>query len=278
MHKILALLAFLILNPSAQAEHLVVLVPGFFNLPSVQPLPKYFGQTIVNTLREQGLTPIVLDNLNPIGSLSENGARVENDLIEIAAAHPGQSLDVIAHSAGGLYVAQALTRNPTLPLHHVITACTPYDGVKLVDLLDRIPGFKELTRFLNLQALSEFQSVHMPNLRAQLRIPNTVRWTALAAAQPVCNFITCAEASHQSWLLSMAWRFADEAGDGVVSVSSAEGRDVGWKMENWSGYVIPLEHWETVLDADWFSALGVADPSWIRQKQIEVYRQIAQGL
>jgi hypothetical protein len=284
----LVLLAMFCCSLASAEEKIAVLVPGFFNLPGQKAnvgLP-YFSTTIVETVRASGYTPVVINDLNPVGSLLENGERVRQELTEIAARYPGAQLTVIAHSAGGLYTGHALTLQPDLPIANVVTISTPYAGVELIELLKWIPGFKTITNVLNLAALQEFESSAMAKTLAQIRIPQRVRWIALSAAQPACGVLNCAEAQYQSWLLSFAWRFSKKTGDGVVAVDSALAKSVTIasfdgqpkKIETWDGFVVPLEHWETVLDAKFFTLIGVVNTGWIDQQQRAVYSKILSQL
>jgi hypothetical protein len=42
--------------------------------------------------------------------------------------------------------------------------------------------------------------------------------------------------------------------------------------------LIPLEHWEQVLDARVFSLIGVRNPSYIREQQTAFYGSLARNL
>ena len=259
----------------AQAR-VVFLVPGFFSLPDHGPLPRPFSKAITETLSERSLQPIVVTGLDPVGSFQANGARLLTILQAFERAHPGEEYDVIAHSAGGLYMAQALTLEPRLRVGTVITIATPYHGAEIVDLLRWIPGFSVLTHALNLENLKEFEASGMPAILARIVWRKNVRWMAIGAAQAPCEGpVSCGRAENQSWLLSLAWRFAGVEGDGVVSVDSARARDLGFTP--WD-FVVPLEHWEVVLDADWFRALGVSNPGWIERRQRATFAAVAERL
>lgn len=151
----------------------------------------------------------------------------------------------------------------------------PYHGAEIVDLLRWVPGYPVITRALNLDNLREFEAAGMPEILAHLVWQKNVRWIALGAAQPTCGMLSCARAENQSWLLSLAWRFAGQEGDGVVSVASARASDLNF--EPWD-YVVPLEHWEVVLDREWFRALGVTNVGWIEDRQRETFAAIADRL
>jgi hypothetical protein len=156
----------------------------------------------------------------------------------------------------------------------------------LIDLLKWIPGFETIMASLNLASLKEFEGESMHSILAALRIPAHVRWIALSALQPACGVLTCAEAQYQTWLLSLAWRFTTKSGDGVVAVDSATARNVTIlsaegpvkKIETWPDFVVPLEHWETVLDAEFFISLGVVNTDWIEAQQRRVFTRILESL
>ncbi len=269
-------------------EKIAILVPGFFNIPGQKTNVglTYFSRTIVRAVQASGYTPVVINDLDPVGSIVQNGERLRVELREIAARHPGAQLTILAHSAGGLYTGYALTVEPSLPIANVVTISTPYAGVELVELLKWIPGYSTVTKVLNLTNLNEFQSQAMQQTLAALRIPQRVRWIALGAAQPVCNLLSCAKAQNQTWLLSLAWRFSDKTGDGVVATESATAKGISvltqegtaLKIETWPDFVIPLEHWETVLDADFFTLLGVVNTGWIQETQRSIFTQILKQL
>lgn len=269
-------------------EKFVVLVPGFFNIPGGNVAGGFhsFSTAILESIQSQGYTPVVIQNLDPIGSVHDNGEQVKKDFLALASRYPGASFTVIAHSAGGLYVAHALTERPDLPIETVVTISTPYRGSALIELLKWIPGWKTITSTLNLASLREFDPAQMNTVLSRLRIPNHIRWVALAAAQSTCLLLSCAEAQRQSWLLSTAWTFSKEPGDGAVSNDSAIAKDVvitsydggEKKIETWADFIVPLEHWETVLDSNYFTLLGVLNPQWITQQQRRVFKAILERL
>jgi alpha-beta hydrolase superfamily lysophospholipase len=66
-----------------------------------------------------------------MADLRTSGAHLHELLVDIAEAHPGVPIDVIAHSQGGLVVRQALTAaapGEELPVDHVITLASPHHG------------------------------------------------------------------------------------------------------------------------------------------------------
>ena len=251
----------LLLGVTAEAqEKVAVLVPGFFNIPGQNTNVglTYFSKTIVKAVRSQGYTPIVINDLNPVGTIRENGQRLSEELHALALKYPSANFTILAHSAGGLYAGYALTLQPNLPVVSVVTISTPYAGVELLALLKWIPGVQTIVETLNLDGLEELQTEQVAQTLAHIRIPSHVRWIALGASQPTCSFLNCGDARYQTWLLSLAWRYAGKSGDGVVTVDSATAQGVSiqtlegpaMKIETWPQFIVPLEHWETVLDGD----------------------------
>lgn len=279
---LLLLTIFTFIFSFAQAhgsEKIIVLVPGFFNFPGHDsPIGlQYFSQTIVRTIQDEGYETEIFDNLNPVGTVSDNGHRVLKNLQDLVATNPQAEIAILAHSAGGLYVAQALTLDPSLPVKAVVTVSTPYLGSELIELLDKLPGFFQMTQLFNLLSLQEFQPRRMNAIWDSLRIPRSVHWATVASEQPACRLLSCRLAENQSWLLSTAWRFTRKTGDGVVSVESALGKP-SQGVEPWADLTIPLEHWEAVLDSNYFAFLGVSNTRWIDEQQRESYLKILNRL
>ena len=276
-------------SAAAATRPLAVLVPGYFNLPGRQPplLPgewNYFSKVVVSTLQAEGFETHVIRDLNPVGTMAENGAALLRDLENLVAAHPDARISVIAHSAGGIYTAKALTENPRLPIQTVVTIATPYQGAELADLVKWVPGYEEITRALDLTSLYEFESGRIGGIVSTLKVPRRVRWVALGAAQEVCALDSCLQADHMSSVLSLAWSFMDEPGDGVVSLRSAtqvalnrhEGGQVA--VEHWPDLPIALDHWKVVVEADNFRLVGVTDPEWIGRSQRALFQELGRRL
>jgi hypothetical protein len=286
MKKLLFIFLFLGWSAAQAQENILVMIPGFFNYPQgsgevSDSRGAYFSKVILATIREWGYSPEIIDNLNPVGTLAENSQLLQVALQQLVADHPQANFKVIAHSAGGLYLADVLTRLPDLPFHTVVTIATPYAGVRIVDILAEVPGFKKITAALDLRAVREFKSANMPAFISQLRLPAGIRWIALGAAQPVCELLTCLEAQYQPWLFSMIWQFAGEPGDGVVSTASATATGLHFlnnqgaeaPIERWD-FVLPLDHWDQTLDPPLIELMGVINSGWVGQEQALVYNSI----
>ena len=72
-----------------------------------------------------------------MADLRTSGAHLQRLLVDIAEAHPGVPVDVIAHSQGGLVVREALTPaapGEELPVDHVVTLASPHQGAPVAGL------------------------------------------------------------------------------------------------------------------------------------------------
>lgn len=274
---------------SAATKPLLVLVPGFFNIPGMIPgaIPvdyNYFSDAVRSSLQEEGFEVVVIKNLDPFGSMANNGRTLRLDFEDIAKAHPNEQISVIAHSAGGLYTAQALTENPSLPVRTVITLSTPYAGAELADLVKSLPGSEEIARQLNLTNLREFETKRIGFVTNGLRVPKRVRWVSLAAQQEVCENLTCFHPQYMSWVMSHVWKNTKHVGDGVVSVKSStrpvlNAREGGVKkMEVWNDLPVQLDHWEIVSEADLFQLFGILNTQWISDQQSALFHELGRRL
>lgn len=255
---------------------LLVLVPGFFS-SFAQP---YFSDHIVSHLERQGYTVEVVQNLNPIGKVSENSQSTLDSLQAIAKKHSHQPMTIIGHSLGGIYSLVALNTDKTLPVQNVVTIATPYEGVGIVNGIDaNFPGVSDLADFLHLESLVEMRTANVQAILKKYPIPENVRWIALGGYEKRCLMLTCAWPERLSWIMSVGQFFIGrDPSDGIVTTGSALAINSKLKIERWQDMVVPLEHWEMVLDHRVFGALGVANTSWIHAQQIQLYSNILKRL
>lgn len=280
----LALTFFGSLAQASPNRPIVILVPGFLNSLSTAP---DFADSITNLIKERGLEVKTVDTLSSIGTVEENGHRLDRYLTQIASENPGRRFLLLAHSAGGLYTLQALTYHPELPVDTLVSMATPWRGVEFVDRLRKnVPGLEDLAGFLKLDSMREFASHRMVGVLNRLKVPADLRVISLAGRQEACSFIDCAKAEKLSWILSIAQKFMSHPSDGVVTVGSALGEDIELKrtngqrleIEHWDDLIIPLEHWEIVQDGSFFRALGVTNPGHVTRVQNQVFGEILKRL
>lgn len=263
---------------------LIVLVPGFFNSLSTEP---DFADIITRTINGRGLDVITVDNLLSIGTVEQNGARLDRFLSQTAQRFPGRSMILLAHSAGGLYALQALTNHPDLPVQTLVSIATPWRGIEFVDhLTGSVPGLDSLAAFLKLEGLRQFASSKMNRVLSKFVVPPDLRVISLAGFQKSCSIIDCARSEKLSWILTIAQSMMSHPSDGVVTVGSALGEGIELKrtngdrleIEHWDDFVIPLEHWEIVQESRLFLLLGVANIGHVSRVQVRTFNSILDRL
>ena len=272
-----------------QNQPVIVLVPGFFNslVPGhvrTQPpfIFPYFSGTIVHTLQNYG-TVVTVNTLMPVGTVEQNGEILGRFLAATAMQYPGRQMILVAHSAGGLYSMWALTNRPDLPVRTVLTIATPYGGVEMVDnIATQVKPLDTLALYMNLESLRQFKKSKVAALLAGFRLPENVRWIALAGSQPPCSLLACGDSRNLSWILTLAQMLMKNSSDGIVTVDSALARNIGvrgssggpFRFEAWHDLNFALEHWEMVEDSRLFKVLGIVNTGHIHDMQRRLFEQI----
>lgn len=263
----------------------LVLVPGFFS--SAIPAPEHFGnpwdqpyfsQDIVHLLKSRAGRLFVVDNLNPVGGVQENGQK----LIRFLNAHikdfGGQPITLLGHSAGGLYALYAAA-NSNMPIQHIISLSTPYRGLKLIDNLanDGVPVASLAAPFC-LENLMGLQAANVKNYLSNLVLKNKLRLDIFAGYQSLGLFTI-------DWKVLSAplvpfQAIIGENSDGIVSVqSSLNASDLMNKNKGLVNIVthakpVPLEHWEMILDSDLTKIYGVLNSDELRKAQLRAYSEV----
>lgn len=242
----------------------------------------YFSQAILQTMRRHGAV-VVVNSLNPIGTIEENAQILERFLVVTADQFSGKELVIIAHSAGGLYTLGALSRRPSLPIKTVVTIATPYTGIEFIEeLTDSLPGLDSLAQFLNLESLREFRPTKVANVMKTFRVPEKTKLITIAGRQSPCFIFNCSESRYLSWILTLTHNLVGRPSDGIITVESALGLNAKISDKNerpltispWSDFNFALEHGEMVHDFRFFKALGVSDVSEIRKRQAKYFEEI----
>ena len=93
----------------------------------------YRGGQAAGRRRVAGVATTTYGPADSGGDIRAAGARLRALLGDVATAHPGVPIDVIAHSQGGLVVRAALGApgGPAPPVAHVVTLGTPHHGADL---------------------------------------------------------------------------------------------------------------------------------------------------
>ena len=260
----------------------VILIPGFFNSlaegysrqhPEFGHEKKpYFSQDIVETIEGLGHKTYVVDGLMPVGSLSQNGSILSNELQQVSMTRKSEEYWVIAHSAGGLYLLDALQRKPKINITKVFTISTPYEGVDLVQKGIQIPGLKKVAEWLNLSSLIELTPDNVKRFLARVQWPKNIKWYAASSSADPCFLLSCAKAEKLSWVMTATHHFIGKASDGIVAYQSGIGANSSLPIERVETINIQTEHWESVLNFKFFKLLGVVNNAWVRDEQIRTYK------
>ncbi len=277
MNKIFLILTFCFLNITANAKDVVVLVPGFFNSFT----PEYFSQDIINSFIQKNFQVYIAKNLNPIGTIEDNGARLESFMLQVekAEGHP-VSFNLVGHSAGGFYSLWVANRQK-FEIKTILTISTPYKGIEFVqNWLDHSFLFKDITSLAHLDGLFELTSVGVKQFIDTVHIHPKTKVFSFGGFQDKSIDIT--DAKNISLPLRVTSYFISEKSDGIVGFSSALGIGEIKTIENKlarqykdTHFFIHLEHWEQVLDYRSFLLLGVHNVSYIQNEQIRFYSGLA---
>ncbi len=264
---------------ASNADNIVVLVPGFFN--SMAPggslsLVKhpYFSDDIVEVFEKRSYKVYVVDNLSPVGTISQNAGLLKSYLKSLESREPGKGMILVGHSAGGIYSLQASSDDWTLPIREISTIGTPFDGLHFIENLEGMSIPTDLIlKFMDLTSLCEFTAKKMEVLLPQLHMSPRIRLKVHYGYQLP---------SKMTFPMRLANKIGGAPSDGIVTINSAKDveslqttglQDVSVEQNDY----IHLEHWQQVLDYRIFSVFNV-DLEAIRAEQIRYYNKIADTL
>lgn len=264
---------------SASTKRIVVFVPGFFNSFA----PEYFSSDIVSAMQAKGFTVVIAQKLNPVGTIEENGERVLYLFQNLRKLAPNAQLNVVGHSAGGLYALYAINKGAR-DVKALVTVSTPFNGVEFVEnWRENSWLFKTLMDWAHLDGLRQLTTPFTQQFIKSVRVPSALKIIAYGGYQPVNWDIT--NAANMSAVLSVTDKFITGPSDGVVSYESAvhtteipTTEKTLNKVRADRSVVLGLEHWEQVLDYRHFYLLGVRNPKLIRDRQVQFYSNIGNML
>ena len=288
MSKIFVIFTALCLTQFSFAAKQIVLVPGFFS--SAIPAPQtggnpwkqpYFSQDIVQSISRNGDHVWVVDNLNPVGGIQENGERLiqflNQHLANLNDAEKSEQLILVAHSAGGLYSLYAAAHSD-LPISRLITLSTPFHGLNFLDNLEQahLP-LEALAAPFCLENLLGLRESSVQGFLSTVRIRRPLRMDVFAGYQPVglmtWNFRVLSPP------LVAFQVFIGEPSDGIVAVrSSMDASALTAQNPSLQLVIHPspiaLEHWELVVDSQMYRLIGVLNIEGLRRAQTQSYRDI----
>ena len=275
---LLTLIPILVSN-QVLAKDIVVLVPGFFNSFA----PEYFSQDIIEAFENKGFKVYSAKNLNPIGTIEDNGVRLENFLTKIENLEKQKiTFNLVAHSAGGFYSLFVANRR-NFNIKNILTVSTPYKGIEIQRWLNDPIVSKILTEYLHLGALTQLTKSGVESFLSNLKVSPNIKVTAFGGYQN--QHINVWDAQFLSPPLSVTSDFISEISDGIVGYSSALGLNKLLTTDSTMTvlikkpkYFFALEHWEQVLDSHSFLLLGIFNTNYIRQEQIRFYSGLADYL
>ncbi|OFZ30182.1 MAG: hypothetical protein A2622_10065 [Bdellovibrionales bacterium RIFCSPHIGHO2_01_FULL_40_29] len=275
--KIVSLLFITLISFQARSNEVLVLVPGFFNSFT----PEYFSNDVVSAFTKKGMKTYVAKGLNPIGTIADNGSRLEIILDQIKALE-GQKVqfNIVAHSAGGFYSLWVAHRQK-FTIKNLYTISTPYKGVEFIQTwIDKSFLFRTLTELAYLEGLKELSASGVQSFLNTVRVSPETKIIAFGGFQEEGLDIT--DARNISVPLRVTSHFISSKSDGIVAYSSALGLGSIKTTESKqaqqflvSNIAIKLEHWEQVLEPNAFIFLGVRNIGYIQREQIRFYSSLA---
>ncbi len=275
-------LSLLTYTNSAQAaepanQNIVVLVPGFFSSITSE----YFSKEVRNAFVAQGFRVYVIDNLNPVGTVEDNGTRLIKDLERIEATEKKHvNFNIVAHSAGGLYTLFA-AHTQKFTIKNLLSVSTPYAGVEFIEhWLKNSKAFNALTSVAHLDGLKQLSPRLIAPFMNSVRVPSDMRITAFGGTQKKGLDISNAKTLSLPFYVTSA--HISSVSDGIVGLNSALAVGSIMTVDNTralqtaqSDNQINLDHWEQVLTADSFFFMGIRNPSYIRNEQTRFYTGLA---
>jgi len=262
----------------------LVLVPGYFNtlIPGFLEKNKYnpyWSHDIVDVYRDAGFKVFPVNNLNPVGSIEENGARLLRYLDRIKSEiDPSEGISIIAHSAGSLYTIEANNRR-RLPIRKLIAINTPFDGVDFIDRITKtVPGVVELEKQLNIESLNQLRPELVRRYFANLLHKPEFPILGVTGGQE-SNVINWYDAAFLTPIFYVTQALMDYASDGIVTHRSALGKitPTGINITISNEYV-HLDHIKQNLDADYFKYMGMKNTEFVRREQIRFYSRLISEL
>ena len=279
-----SLLFSFLLATQAMAKDVVVLVPGFFNSFT----PEYFSDDIVQTFQDKGFKVYIAEGLNPIGTIEDNGTRLEKIFTEIESIEKGTGNDkvtfnVVAHSAGGFYTL-FVANLQKFEIKNILTVSTPYKGIEFIQRwLDDSSIFSLLTELAHLDGIVQLTETGVAKFISSIRISPTTKVIAFGGYQE--KSIDIWNAQYLSVPLRVTSHFISEKSDGIVGYSSALALGSILTTENTKAiqyndpnYFLALEHWEQVLNSRSFIFFGIRNTGFIRREQNRFYSGLADYL
>ncbi len=284
MKLLTSLLFGFFLSLPVLAKDIVVLVPGFFNSFT----PEYFSDDIVQTFKEKGFIVYVAKGLNPIGTIEDNGSRLEKIMgqieeIEKTSSDVKVEFNLVSHSAGGFY-SLFVANKQKFHIKNILTVSTPYKGVEFVQTwLDDSSIFSLLAQLAYLDGVVQLTESGVTQFLNGIKVSPETKIVAFGGYQE--KSLDVWNARYLSTPLRVTSHYISEKSDGIVGYSSALALGNIMTTNNTkatqlkdSAFFIALEHWEQVLESSSFILLGIRNTGYIRREQVRFYTGLADYL
>ena len=292
----LALLCAICLSPRASdaAVGVAVLVPGTLNsaVPGT-PHSSYFSAAILETVRTAGYETFVINGLDPLGGLEQNGAATLKALREdYLSGHPGKDapITLVCHSAGGLYALYAAANAGDLPIRRIIMVSAPLEGSLLADHVLGGRGQEESLRrdlsalplTINLDGLKQLGTKGVADFLAKIRLDPEIHLYAVGGSQrPPPDPLHAMDVEYLSPVFAITNRIIGRESDGIVERASAYGSPVirgtdgrPMSIRKLESLHADLDHAEQLLDWRILETLGFYNAFLVERRQKIFYAEI----
>lgn len=280
----MSLVFALLFASSSLAKDIVVLVPGFFNSFA----PEYFSEDIVQAFQQKGFKVYVAHGLNPIGTIEDNGKRLEKILTQIELEEKNTedsqiNFNLVSHSAGGFY-SLFVANKQKFKIRNILTISTPYNGIEFVQRwLDDSLIFNLLAQLAYLDGLVQLTKTGVTEFLSNIRVSPETQIIAFGGYQD--KSLDIWNARYLSTPLRVTSHYISEKSDGIVGYSSAlalggikttkNTRAIQLKEPD---FFLRLEHWEQVIESRSFILLGIRNTGYIQREQVRFYNGLADYL
>ncbi len=263
----------------------------------------YYSDNIINTIQKNGYEVLVIKKLSALGSFESNGAKVYQELSNWYRTNfPKRNvpITILGHSAGGfysLYASYLNTRNVAdkLPIKRVIAISTPFNGLKIADLIASFPIVGTIIRFtidsfysfFDLRGLYQLTTREIRRFLGQLRLDPELEIITIGSTQEEPRgYSQRRDARFLCVACNVIDSFISGSSDGMVSVSSAYATNA--RIYDYNGNLLPikrwyrlhgyLDHFEQAMDSRLFSLIGTYNRKYIYYEQNRLYQNLFSNL
>jgi triacylglycerol lipase len=235
----------ILLMQTATPKHPIVLAHGLMGFDELQIVPKFFPfppvhywRGITNAMRANGIE-VITASVPALGSIEERAAKLGQD---IAAKANGKSVNIIAHSMGGLDARYMISRlqPDNVEVLSLTTVATPHQGSSFADYCFQEIGPSYLPHFykffdrlgISTGAFSQLRKYMAEEFNPQTLDANGVRYFSYGATFDP-SFWSAFRQPHK------IVKKLEGVNDGLVSVQSA-------KWGTYKGTLVNVSHLDLI--------------------------------